>query len=196
MKREKTPEEKMTRFVELLRDEGDDAERAGEAGSPTEEELDRQLAEAGLDVAEVNASIEADRQDALRKLAESKARTSKPRRRLFAITYLLPIAAAFAGLWVLQGPLSVAWLGADAGLDPNLRPASSYHPEAAELARAATLRAEAADWADAGDWKSCAEDLDLAASLDPAGDRTATVRALRARVLRAKAHDSDARADE
>lgn len=88
MTQPRTPLEKVQAFLELIDDEDESVTppaTVAAGGAPpesppgllSEEELDQQLVAAGFDLAEVNARIKADREEALAELAKLEGEGSK-----------------------------------------------------------------------------------------------------------------------
>jgi hypothetical protein len=189
--RKLTATETMRALETMLED--DEAEREMErilALSP--EQVDRELAEAGIDPAAARARGEAIARKAVALAAERKP---PPPRRLFSPTTSLLLAAALAALltWTMA-PTIARWVHPpDIGPDAP-SPERLAHDDALEQAKA--LRAAAHDACAALDWAACLEKLDNARTLDPPGDADHAVEDDRRRATDALAHPAPSSFDD
>jgi hypothetical protein len=159
------------RALESLSDD-DAAEREAERilAMPAEQ-VDAELAEAGIDPAASRARGEAIGREAARRASEGRR---KLRRRQFSSTTSLVLAAALAALFTwTAGPTIARWV--------RLREITPDHPSpewlAQEHARALALRTAAREDCAASRWASCLKNLDAARALDAAGDAEPAVQA-------------------
>jgi len=154
--------------------EDDEAEREMHrilALSP--EQVDRELAEAGIDPAESRARGAAIARKAAALAAEGKA---QPPRRLFSRTTSLVLAAALAALFTwTAGPTIARWVHPhEIGQDnPSPEWLAQEHARVQALALRTSARADCA----ASRWASCLKNLDDARTLDPTGDADPAVQA-------------------
>jgi hypothetical protein len=161
------------RALESMSDD-DEAEREVERvlAMPAEQ-LDRELAGAGVDPAAARARGAAVGREAARLAAEGQR---KPRRRQFSTTMSLVLAAALAAVftWTL-GPAIARWV------HPRVIGPDNPSPEwlAQEYARvkAMDLRTAARLDCAASRWASCLKNLDDARALDAPGDADPAVQA-------------------
>jgi hypothetical protein len=164
-------------------------EEAGEdeivrAASVSVAQAEKELAEAGFDVAAERARADAfldDLEGKSRPASETRAQPArlKPRRRLPPVVWFGAAAAAAAvvaaAYSVLRGDLGPA--------QPPPRspsaPAPSASPPGPNLVAAADLRRRAAVACDAGYAKECLSLLDRARDIDPAGNSAPDIQKLR-----------------
>ncbi len=147
--------------------EDDEAEREMErilALPP--EQLDRELAEAGIDPAQSRARGEAVAREAARLAAEGRR---QPPRRLFSRTTSLLLAAALAALftWV-AAPTIARWVHPHE-IGPD-NPSPEWLAQEHARKQAKSLRDAARADCAAFRWESCLKNLDDARTLDAAGD--------------------------
>jgi hypothetical protein len=163
------------RSLKSLSDE-DAAEREAERilAMPAEQ-VDAELAEAGIDPAASRARGEAIGREAARRAAEGQR---KPRRRQFSSTTSLVLAAALAALFTwTAGPTIARWVHPrDITPDP---PSPEWLAQQHARAQALALRAAAREDCAASRWASCLKNLDAARALDAPGDAAPAVQANR-----------------
>jgi hypothetical protein len=154
--------------------EDDEAEREMErvlALPP--EQLDRELAEAGIDPAQSRARGEAIAREAARQAAEGRR---QPPRRLFSRTTSLLLAAALAALFTwTAAPMIARWVHPHE-IGPD-NPSPEWLTQERARVQAKSLRAAARGDCAALRWTSCLKNLDDARTLDPAGDADPVVQA-------------------
>jgi hypothetical protein len=137
------------------------------------EQLDRELAEAGIDPAQSRARGEAIALKAARLAAEGKA---QPPRRLFSRGASLLLAAAMAALFTwTAGPTIARWVH-PREIGPD-NPTPEWLAQEHARVQVLSLRAAAHDDCAASRWASCLQKLDDARTLDPAGDDDPAVQA-------------------
>jgi hypothetical protein len=182
MKRERTAEEKVKALLDFLDEEEDQPGKdLPDLDGMSDAEVDKALAEAGIDVEAENrkadaehraavAALAAERKEALPPAAPPEKVLVLPPRRVTRWAIPLAAAAAVLLLFAFEGEAIVAVLE---GPSTDHRTGSAADPT--ELRRMA--RAEL----DKGRWSECLEDLDFAKRLDPAGDTSSDVVEMRHR---------------
>jgi hypothetical protein len=198
MKRERTAEEKVKALLDFLDEEEDKPGKdLPDLEGMSDADVEKAMAEAGIDVEAENRKAEAEHQAAVAALAahreaalaahreaalaaERKAEPPMPasggkvvvlpQRRVTRWAIPLAAAAAIALLFAFEGEALIAYLEQPS---INEKTGSALDPKLARrMARAALER---------GDWQHCLSELDFAKQLDPAGDSASDVVEMRRR---------------
>jgi hypothetical protein len=190
MKRERTAEEKVKALLDFLDEEEDKPGKdLPDLEGMSDADVEKAMAEAGIDVEAENRKAEAEHQAAVAALAahreaalaaERKAEPPMPasggkvvvlpQRRVTRWAIPLAAAAAIALLFAFEGEALIAYLEQPS---INEKTGSALDPKLARrMARAALER---------GDWQHCLSELDFAKQLDPAGDSASDVVEMRKR---------------
>jgi hypothetical protein len=207
MASKRTPGEIWKQIVVDARDD----EEIEQLAAMTGPELDRELADAGFDVAEVRADANAIREKLERSVAERKAkeveaqarvRSTRPQasrpqsRRVPGMVWFVAatVGAAAAGglVYALTHP------GSTQVPAPPAPPSSAPAPEPspADLIAASELRRRAFGQCAAKRWTECLAGLDRAKTLDPATDRSPGVQMARQQIEHQLAVDGGSEGDK
>ncbi|MGA2451079.1 MAG: hypothetical protein ABTD50_20660 [Polyangiaceae bacterium] len=172
-KRSRSPEEVLAAL-----DDGDVADELDRVAAMSSADIDRELAASGADARAIGAGANEVFEHAMRRRAHRSSRDRKsesPRRGVRVWIGASAIAASIAIVAVAVtdpmrfGPWSSRWR------TPLATPTAAAD-------RAATLRGRASGACDKGLFAECEAALDLARAVDPGGENTDAVRALRHRI--------------
>jgi hypothetical protein len=185
----RTPEEIMKSLDASIDDDIDDVL------SMSEDERRKELEAAGYDLRELHAKADAWRGGAPAAPAEPPAKdpaiadaaaalerkarvlTLRPRRRAY---WLLAAAAVTATVGIPAGIFIAHWLSPPPPPSP-IQPLPAPSTTAPPPLEVADARAKGLEECDAGRWRACLDWLDLARTMDPAGDQTQPVQDARNR---------------